>query len=155
RTVLGSYFEGHESVFAIHQDRPHPHAHAIIKMRNRESGKKLRLGISEIFKVREAFAKAACEQGIELAASPRAARGVGQKATRQALYYMKKRGIKLNVEKQAVQEALSDYGRSFGEKPWERAMRERNEQERKAYRDEAAHLSQLAAQEKTDQARRD
>lgn len=149
RTVLGRHFPGQEAVFAIHTDRPHPHAHVVIKMRSRETGKQLRLNMPEIHKLREAFAKAACEQGVELAASPRAARGVGKKSTGQAIHHMRQRGITPRVERQAVDEIISEFERGLtGEKPWEVAMRERNQKERKAYREEAEQLRAVATQQK-------
>jgi hypothetical protein len=153
RKVVTNHFDGHEAVFAIHQDRPHPHAHVVMKTRNRKTGKKLRLGIAEIFKTREAFAEAATEQGVELAASPRAARGIGKKATRQAIHYMKQRGVTPRVELQAADDAIAEFkrGRSGEEKPWETAMRERNQKERKAYREEAGRLRAAVAQQKATQ----
>ena len=138
RAVLRKSFSGHESVFAIHQDKPHPHAHVVVKMRGRESGKKLRLNKPELFKLREAFAEAAREQGIQLAVSPRSARGVGRKSIRQALYHLRKRGITPNVYKRDADEIIGSASHGdWQEKPWERAMRERNEHERRTYFEEA------------------
>ena len=42
RTTGARAFPDHEWVFGIHQDRAHPHAHMVVKMRGREKGKKLR-----------------------------------------------------------------------------------------------------------------
>jgi len=36
RTVLAKQFSGHEFIFAIHTDRPHPHGHVVVKMRSYE-----------------------------------------------------------------------------------------------------------------------
>ena len=77
RNTAAKAFPNHEWVFAIHQDRNHPHAHMVVKMRGKEKGKKLQLKKAELYKLRETFAEASREQGVELAASPRAARGVG------------------------------------------------------------------------------
>ncbi len=148
RTVLTKNFSDHEAVFAIHLDRPHPHAHVVVKMRSRETGKQLRLNEPELYKLREAFAEAAREQGVELAASPRAARGVGQKGMRQVIYQLHQKKIIPRVEKEAVREILEEMERGgFQEKIWERAMRERNNKERKAYLADAQSLRVAAAQE--------
>jgi hypothetical protein len=155
RTVLSKSFSGHESVFTIHQDRPHPHAHVIVKMRNRESGNQLRINRPEIQQLREAFAEAATEQGVELAASPRAARGVGQKGTSQAVHHLRQRGIVPNVDKQIAKEVIDAFERGgWQEKVWEQAQRERNAEERKAYFKEAQRLRAEAALEKCAQDQR-
>ena len=134
-------FPDHEWVFAIHQDRKHPHAHMIVKMRGREEDKKLRLKKADLYKLRETFAESAREQGVMLAASSRAARGVGRKGVRQAIYQMRQKGIKPEVDRQARQEVARDSargGRTFG--PWEKSMLERNELEKGAYRRDAEVL---------------
>jgi len=145
RTVLNESFSGHEAVFAIHQDRPHPHAHVIVKMRNRKSGKQLRLNRPEIYHLREVFAEAAREEGVELAVSPRAARGVGRKGVSQAVYQLRRRGITPNVDKEAERSWARDMlERRWEEKPWEQAMAERNKREREAYQKEAEELRKTA-----------
>jgi len=148
RTTLGKQFPEHESVFAIHEDRQHPHAHTVIKMRGQEAAKKLRLNKPELYKLRQAFAQAAREQGVKLSATPRFARGIGKKAARQELYFMRKRGIKPKVDREAGQEARLDFERGGREvKLWERALSARNELEREQYRLEARKLRERAAKE--------
>jgi hypothetical protein len=145
-------FPGHEWVFAIHEDRAHPHAHMIVKMRGKEKGKKLQLKKADLRELRSLFAEASREQGVMLAASPRAARGVGQKAERQAIRQLKQRGIRPEVEKKADQEAAMELMRGDRqEKAWECAMRERNNRERESYREEARKLRARAAKEQQDQ----
>lgn len=142
-------FSDQEWVFAIHEDTKHPHAHMIVKMRGREKDKKLRLNKPQLYRLREIFAEAAREQGVMLAASSRAARGVGQKGKRQAIYHMHRKGIVPKVEKQAAREILLELERGpLREKPWERAMRERNELERKSCLEESRQLRAQAADEK-------
>ena len=149
RKVGARAFSDQEWVFAIHTDQKHPHAHMVVKMRGREKDKKLRLNKPELHHLREVFAEAAREQGVILAATPRAARGIGQKAERMALYQMRQKGIIPNVQKATAQEILNELERGpLQEKPWEKAMRERNEQERKAYLEEAYRLRAKAADEK-------
>ncbi len=150
RKVGARAFSDQEWVFAIHENTKHPHAHMVVKMRGRQKDQKLRLNKPELYKLREVFAEAAREQGGMLAASSRAARGVGQKAQSRAIYQMHQKGIVPNVEKQAHKEIFSEIVRTrvFQEKPWEKAMRERNDRERKAYLEEAAKLRVRANEEK-------
>jgi len=152
RKVGARAFPDQEWVFAIHQDKQHPHAHMVIKMRGRKKDKKLRLGKPQLYKLREIFAEAAREEGVPLAASSRAARGIGRKGESQAIYQMHHKGIVPKVEKQAAEELIFDLERGpLMEKPWEKAMRERNERERKAYREEAARLRAAAIKARADQ----
>jgi hypothetical protein len=152
RTTGERAFPGHEWVFAIHEDRAHPHAHMIVKMRGKEKGKKLQLKKADLRELRSLFAEASREQGVMLAASPRSARGVGQKAERQDIRQLKQRGIRPEVEKKAAQEAAMELTRGDRqEKVWECAMRGRNERERAAYREEARKLRARAAIEQQDQ----
>jgi hypothetical protein len=149
RTVGARAFPDCEWVFGIHEDKSHPHAHMVVKMRGREKDKKLRLNKPELYKLREIFAEAAREQGVRLAASPRAARGVGRKADRQAVYRLRQKGIIPDIDKQTARELLSELNRGFvRERPWEKAMRERNERERRTYLEYAQKLRATAAQEK-------
>jgi type IV secretion system T-DNA border endonuclease VirD2 len=80
RSVGQNTFPDNEWVIGIHQDKQHPHAHMVVKMRGRKKDKKVRLNKPELYRLREVFAEAAREQGVELTASPRAARGVGKKS---------------------------------------------------------------------------
>jgi len=139
-------FPDHEWVFAMHEDRKHPHAHMMVKMRGKEKGKKLQLRKADLRELRGLFAEASREQGVMLAASPRAARGIGPTAERQAIYRLRQKGIIPNVERATVKEILSEAERGpLQEKPWEKAMRERNERERGLYREEAEKLRARAA----------
>lgn len=127
-------FPDNEWVFGIHQDTDHPHAHMVVKMRGKEQENKLQLKKADLRELRATFAEAAREQGIMLAASHRAARGIGRKGERQAIRALKKKGIRPEVEKRTDQEALRELTKSdWKEKPWEAAMRRRNGLERQAY----------------------
>lgn len=154
RATLAKQFPEHESVFAIHEEKKHPHAHVVIKMRGREAEKKLRLNKPELYKLREVFAAAAREQGVKLSATPRFARGVGKKAIRQELYFMRKRGVKPRVDQEAGKEAGRDFDRGGREpKPWEKAMTAHNVLEREQYRKDARKLREKAAKETDAKAR--
>jgi len=148
-------FPDNEWVFGIHQDTKHPHAHMVVKMRGKERGNKLQLKKADLRDLRATFAEAAREQGVMLAASPRAARGIGRKGERQAIRALKKKGIRPEVEKQTIEEALQELRKGdWKEKPWEKAMAERNKLERQAYRQEGAALRQKAEKE-TNEAERE
>jgi hypothetical protein len=130
RTTLARSFPNNEWVFGIHEDRNHPHAHALVKMRGRESSKKLRINKPELYRLRDTFAKAAREQGIRLAASSRASRGVGPKGERQAVYHLRRKGVVIKADHEVTREAVAD---KPGMKPWEKAMAARNQLEKEAY----------------------
>ena len=104
RAVGARAFRGHEWVFAIHQDKNHPHAHMVLKMRSREQDLKLDFKKTDLHRLREIFAQAAREQGVQLAASPRAARGVGRKAAHHSFYYLRSKGIEPDMEKKEIAE---------------------------------------------------
>jgi hypothetical protein len=146
RKVVTSHFAGHRSVFVVHEDRRHPHAHAVIQMRGRE--KKLELKKADLHRLREVFAEAAREQGVMLAASPRAARGVGRKAVRRPVYQLRTKGIVPRVHEAAASEFMEEVKRGeWQEKPWEKAMRLRHGTEKQAYLEEARKLRAASAKE--------
>jgi type IV secretion system T-DNA border endonuclease VirD2 len=148
-------FPDNEWVFAIHEDRAHRHAHMSVKMRGRENGKKLELRKADLRQLREIFAQASREQGVELAASSRAQRGIGRKSVRQPVYHLKQKKIKLGIETQTIQELNREIiQRDWKEKPWDRAIFERNKHEREEYRKTAAEV-RLDAEKETDQAIRE
>ncbi len=70
RAFLGEQFSGHSYLFAIHQDRDHLHAHAVITMRD-ELGQKLDPKIQDFADWREAFAAEARAHGIDMVATRR------------------------------------------------------------------------------------
>ena len=70
-----SFAENHDYVFAAHADTENFHVHVVVEAAGRD-GHQLRIGRDEIQELRELFAEQAHEQGIELDASPRWARGL-------------------------------------------------------------------------------
>ena len=146
RTVMTRHFAGHQSVWAIHTDQDHPHAHAILVMRSPNLDKKLEFKKQDLYRLREVFAEAAREEGVEMAVSPRAARGVGKKGRRGVAYRLKQRGLVPRAEKETAREVMDAVQKGdLSEKPWEAAMRRRHLMERQAYHMEAERL-RLAAQ---------
>jgi hypothetical protein len=146
RATGNRVFGDHEWVFAIHQDTDYPHAHMLVKMRSRDGDKKLKLRKADLYELRQLFAEAAREQGIPLAATPRAARGVGRKPQRQWVLHLKKRGATPLAQVTAVRN-LADEVRTqkHTERPWEKAMQIRYETERRSYFTESDALRQIAA----------
>jgi hypothetical protein len=144
RKVVVTHFPGHRAVFGIHQDRKHPHAHVLLHMRGPH--KKLELRKGDLHRLREVFAEAAREQGVMLAASPRAARGIGRKGFRRSVHNMRARGITPKVHEEAAREVMAEVQRGdLGEKPWETAMRHRHDLEKEAYVEEAQRLRSAAS----------
>jgi len=144
RTVLAREFPGHRTVFGVHEDRRHPHAHAVVHMRGPR--KKLELRKADLRRLREVFAEAAREQGVMLAASPRAARGVGRKGVRQAVHHLRAKGVVPKVETGAAREFMEETKRGvLEEKPWEAAMRHRHDLEKQAYAEEVQRLRAASA----------
>src|SRR5204863_3085106 len=71
-------FAGHAYVFVLHTDKAHPHVHFAVKLRGEV--KKLNPKLKDLHHWRERWAEHARAQGIEMACSPRAARGVGRRS---------------------------------------------------------------------------
>ena len=70
RDYLATAFPGHRYGFALHQDRPHLHAHAVITMRA-DDGSRLHPNITDFHAWRGMFAEAARQHGLEFTATRR------------------------------------------------------------------------------------
>ena len=70
-----AFGDNHDYAFAPHTDAAHFHVHVVVQAAGHD-GSQLRIDKAEIQALRELFAEKAHEQGIELDASPRAARGL-------------------------------------------------------------------------------
>ena len=78
RQFFGEAFAAnHDYVFAGHRDTEHYHVHVVVQARGHD-GEQLRIGREDLQDLRLLFAEKAHEQGIELDASPRWARGLEQ-----------------------------------------------------------------------------
>ena len=77
--LQAAFAENHEYFFAAHDDTANFHIHVAVKCQGRD-GQQLRIGPPELGALRELFAEKAAEQGIELDASPRWARGLDREA---------------------------------------------------------------------------
>jgi hypothetical protein len=119
-----------------------------MKMQGRKKKKRLRLRKEDLHHLRETFAEAAREEGVELAVSPRAARGVGRKGMKQAPYHLRQKKMIPIAEKETAQETVFELQKGrIEEKPWEKAMQKRNQAEREAYQSEAVKLRAAAARQ--------
>ena len=70
-----AFADNHDYVFAAHSDTKNFHVHVVVQCAGHD-GKQLRIGREDIQDLRMLFAEKAQEQGIELDASPRWARGL-------------------------------------------------------------------------------
>jgi hypothetical protein len=131
-------FAGHRYVFTLHTDKAHPHVHFAVHMRG--PTKKLNPRLKDLHRWRELWAEKARAQGIEMACSPRAARGEGRRARRFPIEQMQRRGITPKVTTLAVKDAVA----TDIETPWEQHARARNHAERQAYRQSANDLRAAA-----------
>jgi len=102
-----TFGETNDYLFAIHNDTEHPHGHLMVKMRGYD-GEKLNPGKADLRRWRETFAESLRENGIEVDATPRYKRGVGQKGHKQSLHHLRKRETP-KVDKEAVKEAIQDF----------------------------------------------
>ncbi len=80
REFLGETFAGRRYLFAIHQDRDHLHAHAVVTMRG-TSGPKLDPRIGDFSRWRESYAAAARAHGIDMVATRRLERAAAPSYT--------------------------------------------------------------------------
>jgi hypothetical protein len=78
REFAKDQFDGHQYVFALHTDQPHPHVHICVLMRD-EFGQRMNPRKNDLFEWRVRFAEKMREQGVPCAATKRQHRGVTQK----------------------------------------------------------------------------
>lgn len=129
--------ETNDYLFAIHNDTDNPHGHLMVKMRGYD-GEKLNPGKEDLRLWREQFAQSLRDNGIEVDATPRYARGVGSKSSNQKLIHLRKRKTP-DVDKEAVKEVIKDISEKKDQrkKPWSIAAKKRTAE----YKDELKELS--------------
>lgn len=91
RATLPEIAEGRDWAFVVHDDTRHAHAHALVRLRGAD-GRHLRTGPDKLQRWSEATARHARERGVMLEASPRRARGRGEKGERTWERAMRLRG---------------------------------------------------------------
>lgn len=107
RDALAIVAGGRDWAMAVHEDTGHAHVHALVRMRGPD-GRQLRTTRETMRSWREATARAARERGVALEASPRWARGRGEKAERGWERSMRARGEIPRRHREAAADALSD-----------------------------------------------
>lgn len=105
----------YQYVYAQHSDKQHAHTHVILNMNPIKGGKRLNPRKADLQRWRERFAENLRELGIEANATPRAARGVTQKADNQAVRHINDRArqggtmlakVVISQEQQAIKEVI-------------------------------------------------
>lgn len=87
RAFAKQEFGEHQYIFAAHDDEKHPHVHLAVKAVGKD-GIRLNPRKGDLQFWREQFAEKLRDQGIEANATPRRARGVVQKAEKQAVCHI-------------------------------------------------------------------
>ena len=111
-------FKDHASFFVIHTDTDYPHAHLIVRSRD-IYGQKMHNQIGDIHDWRQDFAAELRAQGIEVAATSRASRGVTKKyRDRTADNAIKERGKRIKFDpdrelKSATKETIEKYSEHY------------------------------------------
>jgi len=105
RAVLPEIAGGRDWAFAVHDDTGHAHVHALVRMRGAD-GRQLRTIRDTLHRWREATARSARERGVALEASPRWARGHGERGERGWERAMRERGETPRRHREAAREAI-------------------------------------------------
>ncbi|MBT9446705.1 MAG: relaxase/mobilization nuclease domain-containing protein [Hyphomonadaceae bacterium] len=105
RAVLPEIASGRDWAFAVHDDTGHAHIHALVRMRGPD-GRQLRTTRDVLHRWREATARTARERGVALEASPRWARGRGERGERAWERAMRERGETPRRHREAAREAI-------------------------------------------------
>lgn len=132
RARFGGQFD---YVLVHHTDTNHPHAHLTIRTRN-DRGQHLDPKKADLQTWREDFARRLRQHGVDAAATPRRARGVVVKGTRQPIHHLDKRRGSTRTRWQ-IQQAIRTLeqqrnGKSL-EQPWRAAIVERQQKVRRAW----------------------
>lgn len=106
REFAKEQFKGHQYVFVLHTDEPHPHVHLAVSMRD-ELGKRMNPRKNDLFHWRVRFAEKMREQGVDCAATKRQHRGKAQKGEHSILRNMQKRGAVSEIQKNQVEELIT------------------------------------------------
>ena len=139
-----TFAENHEYAFAGHDDTDNFHIHLVVKARGRD-GKPMRATRRDPQLWRQAFAEKAREQGIEVDASPRWARGTGRRTPPTAIFEIRRRGEMPRVDEQAAKDAIRR-ARNPKDRPTksEQVIRAINQRERFEFANQAAAVAEEA-----------
>ena len=140
--VFGDRFD---YVFALHSDAGHPHVHLAVRMLGRD-GERLNPRKADLEHWRQAFARALRDREIAAEATPRRARGIIRKPEVMPVRKLRERHEGGSGPPPRVLDAARTEARHIAigelhlERPWERAILERQRAVRRAYLDQAAML---------------
>ena len=145
--------EINDYLFAIHNDTDHPHGHLIVKMRGYD-GEKLNPGKKDLKAWRESFAESLRENGIEVDATPRHARGVGKRGRKQSIRHIEERQ-EIKVDREAVVEFIKENkkGVDQSKKPWAVSAKKNTEQHKQTLNKVAEQAGNIAEQSQNDNLR--
>lgn len=101
--------EEHQFVLSEHRDTAHPHAHLLLKLQA-SNGRHLDPRRAELATWRQAFARAACREGVPLAASSCRARGVEPVGVGRAVLEVRRRGLAVEASERWVDEPEPPFG---------------------------------------------
>jgi type IV secretory pathway VirD2 relaxase len=132
----------HDYLIVHHADTEHPHAHLTIRNVGFD-GQCLNPRKPDLQRWREGLARALRDRGIEAEATPRRARGVTRKGTRQAIKHMDKRKAS-TVTRWKIQHALKTVaaGEANQVPEWEKASQQRQVQIKAAWNTVARALDE-------------
>jgi len=143
------FAKNHEYIMVLHtfetdpspNPSPNPHVHLVVKSVGFD-GRRLNPRKADLQRWRELFAERLRDQGVEAEATPRMARGVVKKATKQPLHHAEKRNQRTRRMESAVKEVANEVaGRKVpAERPWEAAIRSKQELVRSTWADAAKSL---------------
>lgn len=143
-TFLEERFGGkNEYLFVMHDDTDHPHGHVVVKTRGYD-GKQLRINRDELYELRVGFAEKLRARGLNVSATYRSDRGVGQRSDTQKVHQMRGKGVVLDVDKAVMKQAIRQRINGKVEEPWHVAMRKKNEQTKQAIVELAAEAESNA-----------
>ncbi len=86
------FWDKHQYVFVLHEDKDHPHVHICVKAQETDSKKRLYIRKATLETWRGAFATKLREQGVEANATPRDLRGATRRPQKIGLYHAERAG---------------------------------------------------------------
>lgn len=131
----------HQYLLALHTDTRQPHVHLAVKAQG-FGLTWLKRSKADLQEWRECFAQKMRDQGLEAEATPRRARGVIRKAKTQAINHLAKEPKRSTVMKAKVDDVIReiDGQTPAGDRPWDRAIVERQRKVRNVYHAVATEL---------------
>lgn len=133
--------DNHQYLLALHTDTRQPHVHLAVKAQGFDLTW-LKRSKADLQEWRERFAQKVRDQGVEAEATPRRARGVIRKAKTQAINHLAKEPKRSTVMKAKVDDVIReiDGQTPARDRPWDRAIVERQRTVRNVYHAIATEL---------------